>query len=215
MPSAPDELQDLATLIWGDMDISGPLRFLEERGFKDDNGFIRPPTADHHLTWKEGIAVDFLFMEWDFAYGDPKPVTEAGAYRELETIESELGKRQLDILDGRLRLGDGEKIQAAQVIASCRIAIAALRKERDWFQELLTERTATLATAEAAVREAPADAVEKARQALTKIKKLRSEPIGNTGFAVGPKALLDQAQRIAREALKALTGEKEGRTPDV
>lgn len=46
------------------------------------------------------------------------------------------------------------------------------------------------------------DEIARLRAALTEIKKLKSEPIGDTGFAVGPLALLNAAQRIAREALK-------------
>jgi hypothetical protein len=48
-----------------------------------------------------------------------------------------------------------------------------------------------------------ADEAERLRAALVAIKKLKSEPIGNTGFSVGPLALLLQAQRLARQALKA------------
>jgi hypothetical protein len=40
-----------------------------------------------------------------------------------------------------------------------------------------------------------------ALEALKTIKKLKSEPIGETGFSVGPLALLQQAQRIAAQAL--------------
>lgn len=41
------------------------------------------------------------------------------------------------------------------------------------------------------------------REALTRIKNLKPSPIGDTGFQVGPRPLLDAAQRIAREALRA------------
>lgn len=46
------------------------------------------------------------------------------------------------------------------------------------------------------------DERDKLRQALTEIKRLKSTPIGDTGFSVGPAALLAAAQRIAREALR-------------
>lgn len=38
--------------------------------------------------------------------------------------------------------------------------------------------------------------------ALTKIAKMKSEPIGDTGFATGPLALLNACQRLAREVLR-------------
>lgn len=44
--------------------------------------------------------------------------------------------------------------------------------------------------------------IARLRAALDQIKKLKSEPIGDTGFAVGPLSLFNAAQRIAREALK-------------
>lgn len=44
---------------------------------------------------------------------------------------------------------------------------------------------------------------ETAIKALKEIKALKTEMIGDTGFSVGPLALFQAAQRIAREALKA------------
>lgn len=38
--------------------------------------------------------------------------------------------------------------------------------------------------------------------ALRQIAKMKSEPIGDTGFATGPLALFQACQRIAREALR-------------
>jgi hypothetical protein len=50
----------------------------------------------------------------------------------------------------------------------------------------------------------PADDAEIARlrAALDEIKRLKPEPIGDTGFVVGPLSLLNAAQRIARDVLK-------------
>ena len=44
------------------------------------------------------------------------------------------------------------------------------------------------------------------QEALERISKLKPEPVAD-GFATGPQALLDAAQQIARDALKA-TGEQ-------
>lgn len=44
-----------------------------------------------------------------------------------------------------------------------------------------------------------------ARKALEDIKNLKSKPLGVTGFAIGPQALFDQAQRIARATLKDIS----------
>lgn len=56
----------------------------------------------------------------------------------------------------------------------------------------------------AAVQALPSllDQITQARGALLAIKELKATPIGDTGFAVGPKALFDQAQAIARSALQ-------------
>ena len=43
--------------------------------------------------------------------------------------------------------------------------------------------------------------LERVKEALTKIKRLKSKPIGDTGFSTGPQALLDQAKRIAKDCL--------------
>lgn len=40
------------------------------------------------------------------------------------------------------------------------------------------------------------------RDALEQIKRLKAEPIGDSGFSVGPLSLFNAAQRIARAALK-------------
>lgn len=46
-----------------------------------------------------------------------------------------------------------------------------------------------------------ANEIERLRAALKYVVGLKSTPIGNTGFAVGPQALLDAAQRKARKAI--------------
>lgn len=43
---------------------------------------------------------------------------------------------------------------------------------------------------------------ERLRAALTKIKGMKSEPIGDTGFSTGPLALFHAVQRTAEAALK-------------
>ena len=48
-----------------------------------------------------------------------------------------------------------------------------------------------------------ADEIERLRYALKQIKGLKSRPIGDTGWATGPQALLNRAKRIARDALKS------------
>ena len=53
------------------------------------------------------------------------------------------------------------------------------------------------------------------RGALEEIKNLEPEPIGDTGFQVGPAALLQRAKRIAADALSAPSrkdGEADGET---
>lgn len=54
------------------------------------------------------------------------------------------------------------------------------------------------------------DLIEKQRavikalvEALTAIRSLKPEKIGDTGFETGPLALLNAAQRIAKDALKS------------
>lgn len=42
---------------------------------------------------------------------------------------------------------------------------------------------------------------DRLEKALREIKKLKPEPIGDSGFQTGPAALLDQAKRLARTAL--------------
>jgi hypothetical protein len=43
--------------------------------------------------------------------------------------------------------------------------------------------------------------LERVREALSKIKRLKSEPIGDSGFSTGPLALLNQAKLIAKDGL--------------
>lgn len=50
--------------------------------------------------------------------------------------------------------------------------------------------------------EASEEEVKRLREAVEKIAKLEASLIGDTGFAVGPLALFNAAQRIALDALK-------------
>lgn len=47
-----------------------------------------------------------------------------------------------------------------------------------------------------------AERIRALEEGLRAIKKLKAEPIGETGFQTGPRALFDAAQRIARDTLK-------------
>jgi len=51
-------------------------------------------------------------------------------------------------------------------------------------------------------RDADQARIAELEDALRRIAKMKSEPIGDTGFAVGPLALFQASQRIAREALR-------------
>ena len=42
---------------------------------------------------------------------------------------------------------------------------------------------------------------ERMREALTKIRQMKAEPIGDTGFSTGPAAHFAACQNIARQAL--------------
>ena len=64
-------------------------------------------------------------------------------------------------------------------------------------QEPDTKKTTPIA----ALLEAQVE-TDRLRAALIKIKRMKSEPIGDTGFSVGPASLFAICQRIAREALK-------------
>lgn len=54
--------------------------------------------------------------------------------------------------------------------------------------------------AAAATITAQAQEIERLRKALDTIKRLKPEPIAGSGFVTGPLALLNVAQRLAREA---------------
>jgi hypothetical protein len=69
MPSAPKELQDKIAARFGSIDLLGPLDFLKSRGFTEKSGLIMPPDAGYQVDEEEGDCIDFLFQEWDFAYG--------------------------------------------------------------------------------------------------------------------------------------------------
>lgn len=81
MPQATDELRDTMRKWFGDgCDPGPPLTFLFSRGYKDRAGVIMPPTASHTVSVEEATCIDFLFQEWDFAYGVHVPVVDgAGA----------------------------------------------------------------------------------------------------------------------------------------
>jgi hypothetical protein len=54
--------------------------------------------------------------------------------------------------------------------------------------------------------------IERMRAALTKIAKMKSEPIGDTGFMVGPTALFNACQREAKAAL-AIASQQQMKEP--
>lgn len=62
-----------------------------------------------------------------------------------------------------------------------------------------------------------AEALTMMERALEEIKGLKSEPIGDSGFATGPAVIARRAQEIARNALKARLAldpsTTEGKTP--
>lgn len=60
MPSGPAELHKK----WGDD--GAAWAYLAERGFKHDRGIIAK--VDRPLMDDEQSAIDYLFMEWDWAY---------------------------------------------------------------------------------------------------------------------------------------------------
>lgn len=67
MPQATDELRDFARSEFGSIDLSGPQRLLESRGFKltDDWRWERP-APDYYITQLEFKCLDFLIQEWDY-----------------------------------------------------------------------------------------------------------------------------------------------------
>jgi hypothetical protein len=69
MPSATRELHDKMEARFGSIDLLGPLDFLKSRGFTEKSGLIMPPSQDYKVDEAEGDCIDFLFHEWDFAYG--------------------------------------------------------------------------------------------------------------------------------------------------
>ena len=46
-------------------------------GYREDAGDIKPPSADHQMTEREGDAIDYLTDEWDFTYQNEKAVALA------------------------------------------------------------------------------------------------------------------------------------------
>jgi hypothetical protein len=69
MPTATDKLREQMTRWFGGIDCYEPLAFLRSHGFTEKGGHIRPPVPSHNVSRDEGICIDFLFQEWDFAYG--------------------------------------------------------------------------------------------------------------------------------------------------
>lgn len=67
--------------------------------------------------------------------------------------------------------------------------------------ETLVRAASALSAARASAREAAAE-IERLRSALKSIRSMKSEPIGSTGFAVGPAAMLSNCQRLADKALR-------------
>lgn len=69
MPTASDELRGKMEDYFGDpIDLVGPLKYLLDRGYKEQRGMLLPPTPDHIVTEKEWDCVCFLFEEWDFSF---------------------------------------------------------------------------------------------------------------------------------------------------
>lgn len=62
MPSGPAHLHER----FGD-DWTAWL-YLRRRGFTADKGVVSPPWRGHTVTEGESDAIDYLFMEWDWAY---------------------------------------------------------------------------------------------------------------------------------------------------
>lgn len=56
--------------------------YLQLRGFTHSKGIIAPPHRHHRLTQMEENAVDYLFMEWDWAYA-PTRATETPPERSM------------------------------------------------------------------------------------------------------------------------------------
>ncbi len=77
MPQALDEQRDLMSKWFGSIDLFAPLKFLQARGYRDDNGWIIKPTAAHTISVEEGECIDFLCDEWDFA-GPVAPKAPSG-----------------------------------------------------------------------------------------------------------------------------------------
>lgn len=76
MPSGPAHLHIRY------VDDSVAWRYLKRRGFTERRFIIRPPHANHKLTGGESDAIDYLWMEWDWAYAPSlAPVEDAGASR--------------------------------------------------------------------------------------------------------------------------------------
>lgn len=69
MPSASDEQRELMQKWFGeDIDTTGPLNFLLERGWTDRAGLLFPPVPSHQPSQYEMACVWYLCDEWDFAY---------------------------------------------------------------------------------------------------------------------------------------------------
>lgn len=71
MPQASDELRDQFE------DDSAAMTVLQEHFSLSATGVIRPRTADRQATDREKAAIDYLVLEWDYAW-EPRPrITKA------------------------------------------------------------------------------------------------------------------------------------------
>jgi hypothetical protein len=74
MPTASDEQRKLMQKWFGEeIDTTGPLTFLLDRGWTDNAGLLVPPVPSHHPSDYELECIYYLVDEWDFGYcGRPK-----------------------------------------------------------------------------------------------------------------------------------------------
>lgn len=70
MPQSSDDMHELMNYYFGDpIEDSGPIKFLEERGYKLTLKWTwQSPKRDqaHWITLKEELCIRFLQEEWDF-----------------------------------------------------------------------------------------------------------------------------------------------------
>ncbi len=77
MPSSSDRQRKLMRKWFGSIDLSGPLGLLLSHGFAERAGYISPPVPAHDVSEIESECIDFLFYEWDFAYGNSRLTANA------------------------------------------------------------------------------------------------------------------------------------------